>query len=127
LPKYICRIISTIKKNKHTRYPTTRQGFLPPCDYARPIGLLPTEPEQLFEMTKLVPCPCLCVEVFCNHIGAATLGEYLQLHNRLPWKPWRPLLERTYNRCLPRRLRRLAHKCTSITYLTSYGQKTVQK
>jgi hypothetical protein len=49
----------------------------------------------------------------CNLGGLATSGEYLQLHNRLPWKPWRPLLERTHDRCLPRRLRRLAHKCTS--------------
>jgi hypothetical protein len=48
----------------------------------------------------------------CNSGGLATSREYLQLHNRLPWKPWRPLLERTHNRCLPRRLRRLAHKCT---------------
>jgi hypothetical protein len=69
-------------------------------------------------MTELVPRPALCVEVFRNHIGATTLGglatsrEYLQLHNRLPWKPWRPLLERTHDCCLPRRLRRLAHKCT---------------
>jgi hypothetical protein len=74
LPKYICRIISTIKKNKHRRYPTTRQGFPPPCDYARPIGLLPMELEQLLEMTELVPRLVLCVEVFYNHIGAATLG-----------------------------------------------------
>jgi hypothetical protein len=79
----------------------------PLCDYARSIGLLPTEPEQLLEMTKLVPCPILCVEVFRNHIGAATLGglatsgECLQLYNRLPWKPWRPLLERTHDRRLP--------------------------
>jgi hypothetical protein len=49
----------------------------------------------------------------CNSGGLATSGEYLQLHNRLPWKPWRPLLERTHDCCLPRRLRRLAHKCTS--------------
>jgi hypothetical protein len=68
-------------------------------------------------MTELVPRHVLCVEVFCNHIGAATLGglatsrEYLRLHNRLPWKPWRPLLERTHYCCLPRRLRRLSHKC----------------
>jgi hypothetical protein len=117
LPKYICRIISTIKK---TNIGGTLLPNRPPplCDYARPIGLLPTEPEQLLEMTELVPRPIVCVEVFRNHIGAATLGglatsgEYLQLHNRLPWKPWRPLLERTHDRCLPRRLRRLAHKCT---------------
>jgi hypothetical protein len=76
------------------------------------------ELEQLLEMTELVPCPFLCEEVFRNHIGAATLGglatsgECLQLYNRLPWKPWHPLLERTHDRCLPRRLRRLAHKCT---------------
>jgi hypothetical protein len=88
------------------------------CDYARPIGLLPTEPEQLLEMTELVPRPVLYMEVFHNHIGVATLGglatsgECLQLHNRLPWKPWHPLLERTHDRCLPRRLRQLAHKCT---------------
>jgi hypothetical protein len=48
----------------------------------------------------------------CNSRGLATSGEYLQLHNRLPWKPWRPLLERTHDRCLPQRLRRLAHKYT---------------
>jgi hypothetical protein len=70
-------------------------------------------------MTELVPRPVLCEEVFGNHIRAATLrglvnsGECLQLHNRFPWKPWRPLLERTHDHCLPRRLRRLAHKCTS--------------
>jgi hypothetical protein len=73
----------------------------------------------LLEMTELVPCPVLCAEVFRNHIGVAALGglvtsgECLQLHNQLPWKPWRPLLERTHDRRLPRRLRRLAHKCTS--------------
>jgi hypothetical protein len=77
------------------------------------------EPEQLLEMTELAPRPVLCVKVFRNHIGATTLGglatsgESLQLHNRLPWKPWRPLLERTHDRHLPRRLRRLAHKKTS--------------
>jgi hypothetical protein len=69
-------------------------------------------------MTELVPRPVLCVEVFHNHIGATILGglatsvEYLQLHNRLPWKPWSPLLERTHDGCFLRRLRRLAHKCT---------------
>jgi hypothetical protein len=117
LPKYICRIISTIKKTNIGSILLPNRG--PPlCDYARPIGLLPTEPEQLLEMTELVPRPVLCVEVFCNHIGAATLGglatsgECLQLHNRLPWKPWRPPLERTHDRCLSQRLRRLAHKCT---------------
>jgi hypothetical protein len=110
LPKYICRIISTIKKTNIGSIQLPNRG--PPlCDYARPIGLLPTEPEQLLEMTVLVPCPVLCEEVFCNHIGATTLrglvtsGECPQLHNRLPWKPWRPLLERIHDRCLPRRLR----------------------
>jgi hypothetical protein len=45
------------------------------------------EPEQLLEMTELVPRLVLCAEVFRNHIGAATLGglatsgECLQLHN----------------------------------------------
>jgi hypothetical protein len=69
-------------------------------------------------MTELVPRPVFCVEVFRNHIGATTLGglatsrECLQLHNRLHWKPWCPLLERTHDLCLPQRLRRLAHKCT---------------
>jgi hypothetical protein len=76
-------------------------------------------------MTELVPCLVLCEEVFHNHIGAATLGglatsgECLQLHNRLPWKPWRSLLERTHDHCLPRRLRRLAHKCTGPPFLNS--------
>jgi hypothetical protein len=71
-------------------------------------------------MTELVPRPVLCLEVFCNHIGAATLGG---------WRPRgsicsyiidcfgnhgrRPLLVRTHDHCLPRRLRRLVHKCTS--------------
>jgi hypothetical protein len=61
----------------------------------------------MLEMTELVPRPVFCAEVFRNHIGAATLGglatlgECLQLHNRLPWKPWRSLLERTYDRRLP--------------------------
>jgi hypothetical protein len=99
------------QKNKHRMYPTTRQGSPLLCDYARSIELLPTEPEQLLEMTELVPCPVLCAEVFRNHIGAATLGGCLQLHNRLPWKPWHLLLERTHDRCLPRRLRWLTHKC----------------
>jgi hypothetical protein len=27
-------------------------------------------------MTELVPRPILCMEVFCNHIGAATLGDW---------------------------------------------------
>jgi hypothetical protein len=73
LPKYICRIISTIKKTNigGTQLPDRDPSL---CDYARPIGLLPTEPEQLLEMNELVPRPVLCVEVFCNHIGAATLG-----------------------------------------------------
>jgi hypothetical protein len=75
LPKYICRIISTIKKTNigGTQLPD-RGPFL--CDYARPIGLLPTELEQLLEMTELVPCLVLCEEVFRNHIGAATLGGF---------------------------------------------------
>jgi hypothetical protein len=54
------------------------------------------EPEQLLEMTELVPRPVLRVEVFRIHTGSATLGglatsgECLQLHSRLPWKPcWR--------------------------------------
>jgi hypothetical protein len=66
LPKYICRIISNIKK--------TNIGVIqlpdkapPPCDYVRPTGLLPTEPEQLLEMTELVPRPVLRAEVFCIH------------------------------------------------------------
>jgi hypothetical protein len=77
-----------------------------PCDYACPIGLLPTEPEQLLEMTELVPCLVLRAEVFCIHTGGATLGglatsgECLQLHSRLLWKPWRPMLERAYDRRL---------------------------
>jgi hypothetical protein len=56
LPKYIYRIISTIKK---TNIGGTQllDKAPPPCDYVRPIGLLPTEPEQLLEMTKLVPRP----------------------------------------------------------------------
>jgi hypothetical protein len=73
LPKYICRIISTIKK---TNIGGTQLSYrVPPlCDYARPIGLLPIEPEQLLEMVELVPRPVLCAEVFRNHIGAVTLG-----------------------------------------------------
>jgi hypothetical protein len=65
------------------------------------------EPEQLLEMIELVPCPVLCAEVFRNHKGAATrggvgnLGKCPQLHNRLPWKPWRPLLEMTHDHRLP--------------------------
>ena len=68
-------------------------------------------------MIELVPCPILCEEVFCKHIGAPTLGglatpgECLQLHNQLLWKPWRPLLEMTHDHCLLQRLRRLVHKC----------------
>jgi hypothetical protein len=72
LPKYICRIISTIKKTNIGGTQLPDKG--PPlCDYAPSIGLLPTEPEQLLEMTELIPCPVLCEEVFRNHIGAATL------------------------------------------------------
>jgi hypothetical protein len=74
LPKYIWRIISTIKKTNIGGTLLANRGPPPQCDYARPIGLLPTEPEQLLEMTELVPHPVLCVEVFRNHIGAATLG-----------------------------------------------------
>jgi hypothetical protein len=104
LPKYIYRIISTIKK---TNIGGTQllDKAPPPCDYVRPIGLLPTEPEQLLEMTKLVPRPVFCAEVFRIHTGGATLGglatlgECLQLHSRLPWKPWRPLLERAHDHC----------------------------
>jgi hypothetical protein len=92
LPKYICRIISTIKKTNigGTQLPDKAP---PPCDYVRLIGLLPMELEQLLEMTKLVPRPVLRAEVFRIHTGGATLGglansgECLQLHNRLPWKP----------------------------------------
>jgi hypothetical protein len=78
----------------------------------------------LWSRRSCLPCPVLCAEVFRNHIGAATLGglatsgECLQLHIRLPWKPWHPLLERTHNRCLPGRLRRLAHKCTGPPLLS---------
>jgi hypothetical protein len=50
----------------------------------------------------------------CNSGGLATSGEYLQLHNRLPWKPWRPLLEKTHDRCLPRRLRQLAQNVLAL-------------
>jgi hypothetical protein len=48
------------------------------------------EPEQLLEMTELVPRPLLHAEVFRIYIGGATLGglatsgECLQLHSRLP-------------------------------------------
>jgi hypothetical protein len=93
------------QKNKHRRYPTTRQGSPPPCDYVRPIGLLPTEPEQLLEMIELVPRPVLRAEVFRIHTGGATLGglatsgKCLQLQSQLPWKPWRPMLERAHDRC----------------------------
>jgi hypothetical protein len=103
LPKYICRIISIIKKNKRRNYPTTKQGSPLPCDYVCPTGLLPTEPEQLLEMTELVLRPVLRAEVFHIHTGGATLGglatsgEYLQLHSRLPWKPWRPMLKRAHD------------------------------
>jgi hypothetical protein len=68
-------------------------------------------------MTELVPRPVLCVEVLCNHIGAATLGGWQPRGSIYSYiidclgKPWRPLLERTHDRCLPQRLRRLAHKC----------------
>jgi hypothetical protein len=72
LPKYICRIISTIKKTNIgvTQLP---DKALPPCDYVRPTGLLPKEPEQLLEMTELVPRPVLRAEVFRIHTGSATL------------------------------------------------------
>jgi hypothetical protein len=65
--------------------------------------LVPTEPEQLLEMTELVPRPVLRAEVFHIHTEGATLGglatsrECLQLHSRLPWKLWRPMLERAHN------------------------------
>ena len=92
LPKYICRIISTIQKtNIGGIQLSDRDPIL--CNYARPIGLLPMEPEQLLEMTKLVPPPVLSAKVFCNHIRAptlrelATLGKCLQLYNQLLWKP----------------------------------------
>jgi hypothetical protein len=105
LPKYICRIISTIKK---TNIGVTQllDKAPPPCDYVRPTRLLPTEPEQLLEMIELVPRPILRTEVFRIHIGGATLGglatsgECLQLHSRLPWKPWCPMLERAHDRRL---------------------------
>jgi hypothetical protein len=73
LPKYICRIISTIKKTNigGTQLPCKAP---PPYDYVCPIGLLPTEPKQLLEMTELVPRPVLRAEVFRIHIGGATLG-----------------------------------------------------
>jgi hypothetical protein len=105
LPKYICRIISTIKKTNigGTQLPDRDP---PPCNYVRPIGLLPTEPEQLLEMTELVPRLVLYAEVFRIHTGGATLGglvtsgECLQLHSRLLWKPWRPVLEKAHDRRL---------------------------
>ena len=121
-PKYIYKIISTIKKtNIGGTQLLDRDPFL--CDYARPIGLLSTESEQLLEMTELVPRPIFCAEVFRNHIRVATLGglatsrECLQLDNRLPWKPQYPMLVKTYNCRLPRRLRRLIHKCTGPPFL----------
>jgi hypothetical protein len=73
LPKYICGIISTIKETNigGTELPDRDP---PPYNYVRPIGLLPTEPEQLLEMTELVPRPVLHAEVFRIHTGGATLG-----------------------------------------------------
>jgi hypothetical protein len=105
LPKYICRIISTIKKTNigGTQLPNKAP---PPCEYVRPTGLLPTEPEQLLEMTELVPRPVLHAEVFRIYTGGATLGglaisgKCLQLYSRLPWKPWHPMLERAHDRHL---------------------------
>jgi hypothetical protein len=64
------------------------------------------EPEQLLETIELVPRPILradSAEVFRIHTGDATLGglttsgECLQLHSRLPWKPWYPMLERAHD------------------------------
>ena len=87
------------------RYPTTKEGF-PPCDYARPTRLLPTKLEQLLTMTECRPHPILHVEVIRLHIriathgGLAPSGECLQLHSRLPWIPWRPLLEKVHDRRL---------------------------
>ena len=124
MPKYICRIISNIKKT-NVRGIQLCDRDPPLCDYACPIGLLPTELKQLLEMTELVPRLVICAEVFGNHIkaailgGLATSGKCLQLHNRLPWKPWQLLLEKTHDRCLPRRLRRLIHKCRSLLLLTA--------
>jgi hypothetical protein len=77
LPKYICRIISTIKKTNIGSIQLPDKAP-PPCDYARPIGLLPTEPEQLLEMTELVPRPILRAKV------SAFIQE-VQL-----WGGWRP-------------------------------------
>jgi hypothetical protein len=105
LPKYICRIISTIKKTNIGGIQLLDKAP-PPCDYARPIGLLPTELEQLLEMIELVPRSVLRAEVFRIYIGGATLGglatsgECLQLHSRLSWKPRRPMQERVHNRRL---------------------------
>ena len=71
-------------------------------------------------MIELVPRPVQCAEVFRNHIGATTMeglatsGDCLQLHNQLPGKPWRPLLERIHDWGLPRRLSWLAHKCIGL-------------
>ena len=102
-------MISTIKKTNIGSILLLNRG--PPlCDYACPIGLLPTEPEQLLEMTELVSHLVLCMEVFRNLIGAANLGglatlrECLYLHNQLPWKPWCPLPEMIHNHCLSQRL-----------------------
>jgi hypothetical protein len=73
LPKYICRIISTIKKTNIGGIQLPYKAP-PPCDYALPIGLLPTEPEELLEMTELVRRPILRTEVFRIHTEGATLG-----------------------------------------------------
>jgi hypothetical protein len=54
-------------------------------------------------MTELVPHPVLHAEVFRIHTGGATLGglatlgECLQLHSRLPWKPWHSMLEKAHD------------------------------
>jgi hypothetical protein len=66
LPKYICRIISTIKKTNIGGIQLPDKAP-PPCDYVCPIGLLPMELEQLLEMTELVPRPVLRTEVFYIH------------------------------------------------------------
>jgi hypothetical protein len=75
LPKYICRIISTIKKTNigGTQLPDKAP---PPMRLCTSIGLLSMEPEQLLEMTELVPRHVFHAEVFRIHTGGATLGGW---------------------------------------------------
>jgi hypothetical protein len=119
LPKYRCRILSIIKK--------TNIGGTQLPDKASPLHAIMHVPLDCYLRSRssclrwlswyLVLSFVRRCSTFIHEVQLwgvlATSGECLQLHSRLPWKSWRPLLERAHDRRLqfPWRPRPPANKC----------------